>query len=281
MKVILSRKGFDSSTGGFASPIMPSGRLLSLPIPVKKEGEKGIAYEDLSFDGQPVSEIIQQLSNGRFNCKQQAHLDPDLDEDRYERVKGWRPVFGQTGSAQSHLKNNEVGKGDLFLFFGWFRHTQCKDNKLCYIKPSQGGKDLHVIFGWLQVGESYEVEKNKNHKEWLKYHPHIVNAGIKPYNKNNTIYISTDKLSFSGLSDKDGGGVFTHFKPSLQLTAPEEKARSHWCLPEWLCENFIEGKWSCRECHLPFDSGGRRQEFVFDVPDQNRQKAIDWLKEMF
>ena len=33
MKIILSRKGFDSKFGGMASPILPDGTLLSLPIP--------------------------------------------------------------------------------------------------------------------------------------------------------------------------------------------------------------------------------------------------------
>lgn len=33
MKIILSRKGFDSSVGGVASPLFPDGTLLSLPIP--------------------------------------------------------------------------------------------------------------------------------------------------------------------------------------------------------------------------------------------------------
>ena len=31
MKIILSRKGFDSANGGGPSPIFPDGRLLSLP----------------------------------------------------------------------------------------------------------------------------------------------------------------------------------------------------------------------------------------------------------
>lgn len=33
MKIILSRKGFDSSYGGYPSPILPDGSLLSIPIP--------------------------------------------------------------------------------------------------------------------------------------------------------------------------------------------------------------------------------------------------------
>lgn len=35
MKVILNRKGFDSSNGGIVSPIMEDGTLLSFPIPSK------------------------------------------------------------------------------------------------------------------------------------------------------------------------------------------------------------------------------------------------------
>jgi len=33
MKFILSRKGFDSKSGGYPSPIFPDGSLISLPIP--------------------------------------------------------------------------------------------------------------------------------------------------------------------------------------------------------------------------------------------------------
>jgi len=38
MKVILSRKGFDSGYGGFPSPVLPDGTMLSLPIPVSSGG---------------------------------------------------------------------------------------------------------------------------------------------------------------------------------------------------------------------------------------------------
>jgi hypothetical protein len=34
MKVILSRKGFDSEYGGYPSPILPDGRMIFLPIPL-------------------------------------------------------------------------------------------------------------------------------------------------------------------------------------------------------------------------------------------------------
>ncbi len=37
VKLILSRKGFDSSSGGVPSPIFSDGRMLSLPIPEQDE----------------------------------------------------------------------------------------------------------------------------------------------------------------------------------------------------------------------------------------------------
>lgn len=134
MKIILSRKGFDSTTAEIASPIMSDGRLLSLPIPVTPRqaegGEVGIPYHELRFDNQPLDEIIHQLWNGHRRPFQQenAHLDPDLDPDRFPpRQPGWRRNFGQQGNAQTHLERCGVGKDDLFLFFGWFKQAELRD----------------------------------------------------------------------------------------------------------------------------------------------------------
>jgi len=48
MKIILSRKGFDSTYGGFPSPIFEDGRMISLPIPISHEKEKLFTYDVLS-----------------------------------------------------------------------------------------------------------------------------------------------------------------------------------------------------------------------------------------
>ena len=45
MKIVLSRKGFDSAAGGVASPILPDGKMLSLPIP---DRSSPITYADIS-----------------------------------------------------------------------------------------------------------------------------------------------------------------------------------------------------------------------------------------
>ena len=280
MKIILSRKGLDSGfKGAKPSPILPCGKLLSIPIPVtpkqKAKGEDGIFYNDMRFNGQPIREIIDQLHNYKFDYEK-AHLDPDLDRERYPRKESWRQVFGQTGNAQSHLHNQHVGVGDLFLFFGWFEHTTRNENgKLQYLRPK---KDLHVIFGWLQVGNILYVNQDKI-ADWLQYHPHIVNKNKGKYRNNNTIYIAPDNLTLHGHNlSVSGAGTFPCFKDSLQLTALQE-CKSHWSLPEWLCKENIHGNWPCRDKQAPFDSGGRGQEFVFNMPDS--PEAFEWYKTLF
>ena len=46
MKIILSRKGFDSSNGGCPSPIMPDGTLLSMPIPTDDD----VFFSDVAWN---------------------------------------------------------------------------------------------------------------------------------------------------------------------------------------------------------------------------------------
>ena len=58
MKIILSRKGFDSSNGSIPSPILPDGTLLSLPIPAKFDS---ISFDDLNYNGVLFSDILRQL----------------------------------------------------------------------------------------------------------------------------------------------------------------------------------------------------------------------------
>ena len=63
MKVILSRKGFDSGYGGWASPILPDGRMLSLPIPASNGL---LSYDDLSAsNGQTYLETMRELRQGQ------------------------------------------------------------------------------------------------------------------------------------------------------------------------------------------------------------------------
>ena len=133
MKIILSRKGVDSSAGGFASPIFPDGRMLSIPIP---DDRSVVRYSDiLSADkNRSVGKLVRELSGGRMKTNARAHVDPDLDNSQLVREPGWSPLFGQCGAAQTHLQSLDVGKGDLFLFFGWFRQVKQYRKRWRYIK---------------------------------------------------------------------------------------------------------------------------------------------------
>ena len=117
MKLIFSRKGFDSSAGGVPSPIFPDGRMISLPIPDERSK---VTYADISYNGASLGSLVAQLTRERIPAHSRVQIDPALAQDSLQRLAGWRPIFGQTGPAQGHLRNNGVGPGDLFLFFGFF-----------------------------------------------------------------------------------------------------------------------------------------------------------------
>lgn len=114
MKIILSRKGFDSANGGIVSPIFEDGTMVSFPIPSDDED----TYDSLYYNGIQYSQILRDLQyKGGDHC----HLDPDLDLGRRrERIDGWFPAFGQRNAAAAYLKNIGVAQGDIFLFSGIF-----------------------------------------------------------------------------------------------------------------------------------------------------------------
>ena len=62
VKIILSRKGFDSSYGGGASPILPNGDLLSIPIPAGSQ-ETGILYVDLQYGNRSYVSLMNELGS--------------------------------------------------------------------------------------------------------------------------------------------------------------------------------------------------------------------------
>ena len=98
MKLVLSRKGFDSAAGGIASPILPDGRMISLPIP---GGNDNFTFADLNVPEISASALLSDLSSERHAITDAVHLDPDLDRSIQSRLPGWRPALGQTGAAQT------------------------------------------------------------------------------------------------------------------------------------------------------------------------------------
>lgn len=266
MKIILSRKGFDSEAGGCANPILPDGTMLSIPIPDKDAHYK---YCDLITPyGNTYEDILKTLNPKKtYNT---CHLDPDIRTGIRSASLGWIPAFGQTNSAQTHLENNGVKKGDLFLFFGWYRKTEFVGGKLRFIRSAP---DIQAIYGYLQIGEilkGLDVKKCPWHPHSDDFHIYNENGEIT----NNTIYVASEHLVIDGVkSDLPGAGVLP-FSESRVLTA-EGKSRTRWKLNDV----FQTVNLSCHDrenCvkNGYFQSRSRGQEFVFDED----QRVIDWIK---
>ncbi|HEX4130321.1 MAG TPA: hypothetical protein VHZ24_09770 [Pirellulales bacterium] len=212
MRLILSRKGFDSGVGGCASPILPDGTMLSLPIP-DQSGK--ITYGEMKPRGLDIAMLVSDLSKTATE-QSTAHLDPDLDRTTLSRSRRWRPAFGQSRAAASHLKNQNVDCGDLFLFFGWFRRVERPNARWRFVRQAP---DLHVLFGWLWVDEVIR-EFPSPAPPGLERHPHFDPNFPHGNRPNSVVYIG-----------KPGrGGIFPKFADELQLSAGGPK-RSLWRLP--------------------------------------------------
>lgn len=258
MKIIISRKGFDAENGGIASPIMPDGAALSLPIPCEYDEP----YESLEYNNRSYLDILKEL-NAKKVYTLCGHFDPDLSSNTRKQIPfGWRPIFGQCGAAESHLENNGVSLGDIFLYFGWFRQTEEKNGVLRFVK---GSPDIHMFFGYLQIGEIIKGDEVKKYS----WHPHSYRV-----DDNNTMYVASQNLSFDGENTGlPGAGTFK-YSDELVLTMPG-MAKSRWKLPDF----FKEVKISChsKESFKPegyFQSVRIGQEFV--VSEDAR--VTEWAK---
>ena len=208
MRVILSRKGFDSTSGGGPSPLLPDGRLVSLPIPERRPTARSPRYSDLGLGA-----LLRSLG---YRADDRAHLDPDLLADRRERRPGWRGAFGQVGAAAGHLLNQGVGPGDLFLFFGLFRRAE-RDRPGGY-RFVPGEKPFHAIWGYLEVDR--RLDATGRAPGWALDHPHFADPDR---GRPNVVF----------LARRNRFGVF-HYRDELRLTRPGAERVTDWQVPACL-----------------------------------------------
>jgi len=269
MKIILSRKGFDSSNGGIPSPILPDKSLLSLPIPYKK---KGVEFSRVNFRGKDLLSIIFELrSKSKKPIKyENCHLDPDINDKIVSEGNSCKGLFGQSGAAQKHLDNQGVEEGDIFLFYGWFKQTEEIEGKIRYVPRAA---DKHVIFGYLQIGGKRCAKKDKKKggfPEEMQCHPHA-EYYLEEEGKN-CIYQAKEKLSFD--ENIKGYGVF-NYDDSLVLTK-DNYSRSRWELPDFFKEVNISyhSKKSFKKEY--FESAKIGQEFVI----QCNEEIENWVRDL-
>lgn len=288
MKVILSRKGLDSSFIDKASPII-NDRFVSIPIP---QVDTGIMYKDLYFDSSTsYLQIMKDLGINRFT---EAHLDPDLRMNikKNRTAINWKAAFGQDDNAQHHLnekafkywKEGEENVPTIFLFFGWFSFAEKNKDKYVYKHIKEYRNGFHAIYGYLEVDKKIEIN-NENINEIRTKYPYLIDhPHIKNYNdfneKNNTVYIAKNSLSFN--SHLKGFGVFK-YNESLVLSEKNNN-RSTWLINKCFAGkdgnvlmSHITEKYEKTEIHdkIRIKSNGRGQELVIE------NNVDEWLEELF
>ena len=157
MRIIFSRKGFDSGSGGGPSPIV-GGRPVTLPIP--SGAASRTTYGELG-----LSEHVARSSRGKLGADDLCHHDPMFTD-------AGECLFGQCGAAQTHLERQGVREGDVFLFFGLFRDWE------------QGGEPHHRIFGYLEVEEIVGLSDGAPQELIDVAHPHA----LAMHHRNDVIY---------------------------------------------------------------------------------------------
>ena len=164
MKIVFSRKGFDSSAGGGPSPIV-GGAPISLPIP------DNIGASRTSYDALGLGDLASIASRGKIAADDFCHHDPMFLSDG-------TCAFGQHSAAQTHLEGQGVGTGDVFLFFGLFAEAGAK-------------QPHHRIFGYLRVEEVIPLSKGAPADLVSIAHPHA----LKMHSANDVIWRGEGRLA--------------------------------------------------------------------------------------
>lgn len=234
MRIVLSRKGFDSAVGRVPSPI-GSGRPISLPIPATRGSVT--TYDDLG-----LGDLVERLTRRRIGRDHLCHQDPMFIDGQC--------IFGQCDAAQSHLTNQGVGIGDVFLFFGLFA-------------DEGSGERHHRFYGYMRVAEKHHVEAicDAIRDELVRLrHPHVF--GVR--SANNTIY-------------RGEGCTASYAHDTLRLTRTGGPL-SRWTVPKWLGQRGLSyhsrpTRW-IGDSEL--DAVARGQEFVCDIGDDST--AHGWVE---
>jgi hypothetical protein len=298
MKIILSRKGFDSGTGKRPSFITSSGDLVSLPIPDRPNAQHRTTYQKLATPIGTLGTILPSIKARTKGKHPQpilghdlAHLDPDLLQNSITRNGTWAGAFGQrTSGAVDILIKDDVGPGDLFLFFGWF-----KERSGTFPTPpyQRGAPDLHVVFGYLQVEAVFknpQIPQLLMGYPGLSDHPHV--CAPRNINPKNRLFVARQNLTLPGVSNQLAGSGLFKFHPKLVLTRKDSygswKSRSRWLLrnigknsnqqPPFIRDAGVFKNWQRVGSDWEVTDFGRGQEFIID---SSFPGALPWACSFF
>lgn len=274
MKIVFSRKGFDSSYGGFPSIILPEemgSKMISFPIPETNFAQCGWLASDLSFilnDRSKLSlkDIFVQLGiadkirlsgKGIANADDvKFHFDPEIQS--VENIRSYA-AFGQSGAASSHLLSKGIESGDVFLFFGTFKKTLLEHGKITYDSAMH---EIQAIWGYMIVDDIIHVNR-------------ITESQVEKYPDIKTHLHYLNKENEEGENIIICGSRFGTFDYAVKycLTKLGYK-KSFWELPDFFKNTNIS---YCGAVENPkrFKSADIGQEFVVMNFDEDKMKS--WL----
>ena len=292
MRLVLSRKGFDSGSGGCLSPYNHNtGQYIWFPIPEKVNSYSNkIRYKNIlvkneylsGLKGSNLSEVYKnykgtnrvKLRRNEYasidNNELFAHFDPMLgipplieENEKWIIGKG----FGQFNAAPQ-LENHDVNKGSIFLFFGGFQSTA--NTKI----------SGHYIYVWLKVKkriETYEECKEILEQYNLNHHPHITEAA---FNRNQKNYIFLPEQWLYEDLNIPGCGYFSTLNDHLLLSSNKESNKATWKLPNLFYKNLTQvhqKTWEKTKDGFCTVKTGIGQEFITELSKQGEE----WLRELF
>ena len=164
-----------------------------------------------------------------------------------------RCLFGQCGAAQSHLRRQGVGLGDVFLFFGLFADEVSRERH-------------HRLYGYMRVDNIIEGDA-------LRLDHGVIQAAPRPHphtmgdwNANNCLYAGPGKLA-------------AHSDAGLRLTTEGGPLRL-WDVPPWLAETGLSYHGRPERWHDgdQLEIVSRGQEFVADIGDRDEPRL--WLDDI-
>ena len=267
MKLVLSRKSFDSAYGGKSNLIFQNGALLALPIPgfryvskidfnrkkynpteyrhiklpatiqklLEENSVKGLQnYADLmlrlfeSYTGKKITKLKERLRSS-YQKPYYCHLDPDLIYESLERLDGWRGLFGPHPKYQRNLRN-DVTKNSLILFFGTFKHVIIDKETLRYTKKKDGKDFIHREKHVIYGYLQIQkvITKSNELEAWMHRPYHHPHLDKKLWeNENRALYVAKKNLFFGGKKTHLPGYGIFKFNSDLILTE-ENATKSNW-----------------------------------------------------
>ena len=315
MKIIFSRKGFDSSYGGYPSIILPDNKMISFPIPeanpkIKVLEAENIEYiiekqhswslkdifEKLKIDNKikiPAFKGIKNPTSGmEWECKDKLcqekhktvfHYDPQIQEVIQKNI------YDPEKKITRDIQNDYAAFGQSGAAASHLLKQKINKGDLFLffgtfrnIKEKNGdleyyGPKFHAIWGYMFVDDVFKIEKNKLIDPTRDKKE--IDDKIYPNINLHPHYLNQN----TEYEDKNNNIIFCSKRfGTFDFTEEHRLSKNNETKSLWELQDFFKGKKIsyCGEVKDPsnFKSASIGQEFVVDHDFNKDPKEYDSLK---